>query len=81
MQTGSKTQLTGRNLSQFDIITKQITVDSKQLTSLLNYAFNLGHQGMHHFDTIFNASSMLDVLGRGPLGLEARRFFWRVSGI
>lgn len=55
----------------FDTMTKKITVDPNQLTNLLDYAFGFSHEGLHHFDTIYNYSTAMNILGKTTLGSHA----------
>ena len=52
-----------------------IIINTKTLTTKLNYAFTLGHELFHVFDTFYNGSNFLKVLGKQPNGVLARRYY------
>jgi len=55
--------------------TNKVEINSKLLTTKFNYAFTLGHEMLHVFDSINNYSKIMGILGRTTLGSHGYGYY------
>jgi len=55
--------------------TNKIEVNTTALTTKLIYAFSLGHEMLHVFDSIYNYPTIMSILGTTTLGSHAYGFY------
>ncbi|WP_139785342.1 hypothetical protein [Chryseobacterium phocaeense] len=53
----------------------KIQVNTTLLKTKLNYAYTLGHEMIHVFDSIYNYSIIMNILGRTTMGSHGYGFY------
>lgn len=55
--------------------TNRIDINTTELSTKLNYAYTLGHEMLHVFDSMYNYTTIMNVLGKTTNGSHGYKFY------